>query len=260
MSTPMSEGPDELIMAVTDLVRDIVANVFGALDDLRAATEALIRSRQAAGTPLYREDLAGLLPAIEAVIQRTGGLAAGAGFVPVPGTLADEQQWLEWWLRGEQTRPLRRLVVDLDPSSDHYLDFTRLAWYDTPLRTGRRHITGPYVDYLCTGEYSLTFTMPVTLPSGDSPGVYGVVGADVYVSDLEPRLLPHLARLAFPASLVNAQRRVVMSTSPMHTTGSLIRQVGPASPGAPSHRLATNVSGPLYQCGDSPLFLMAPSP
>jgi hypothetical protein len=256
----MSEAPDRSVTAVTELVRDIVAGVFGALDDLRAAAEALIRDRREAGAPLLRGDLARLRPTIEAVFGRTAGLVAGAGFVPVPGALADERQWLEWWMRSEQPGQLDRLVVDLDPGSDHYVDFTRLAWYETPLRTGRPHITGPYVDYFCTDEYSLTFTVPVGAASEGGPPLMGLVGADVYVSDLEPRLLARLARLAVPASLVNAQGRVVMSTSPVHTTGSLIRHPALTATASSSPHPAARTNGRLYPCGDSPLFLLAPSP
>ncbi len=32
-----------------------------------------------------------------------------------------------------------------------------------PERTGTRHLTGPYVDYLCTDDYTVTVTTPVTL-------------------------------------------------------------------------------------------------
>ncbi|MCW7946978.1 hypothetical protein AAW14_34595 [Streptomyces hygroscopicus] len=252
----MSDASEKSVSAVTGLVRDIVTDVFGLLDGLRSAVEALIRSREQEGVALLRQDLAVLRPDIEAVIRYGGRMVAGAGFVPAPGTLTDERMWLEWWVRSEEPEAVRRLLINLDPTSDHYVDFTRLPWYDTPMRTGRPHITGPYVDYVCTDEYSLTFTMPVGPTAGAGQGPLGVVGADIYVSDLEPRLLPHLARMAAPALLVNAQGRVVVSTTARHTTGSLIHHADLKTPKTAGSSPAPNVSGTLHRCGDAPLSLV----
>jgi hypothetical protein len=114
-----------------------------------------------------------------------------------------------------------QLFISLDPASDYFLDYTRQSWFTVPRDTHRRHVNGPYVDYLCTDEYTLTFAKPVHSPRGFA----GVVGADVFVRSFEQVVLPALRRLGGRATLVNAQGRVITSTSAHHATGSLVREV-----------------------------------
>ena len=62
-------------------------------------------------------------------------------------------------------------------------------------------VTGPYVDYLCTDDYTLTFTGPVCRPDG---GFAGVAGVDVRVAAVEQRFLGLLR--ASPRTLVLVNR------------------------------------------------------
>jgi hypothetical protein len=52
-----------------------------------------------------------------------------------------------------------------------------------------------------------------------------VVGADVYVRDVERALRPKLRVLGSRAALVNAQGRVIVSNSVRQVTGTLVREV-----------------------------------
>lgn len=42
-----------------------------------------------------------------------------------------------------------------------FYDYTALPWFVVPRETGGRRVTGPYVDWVCTEEYTLTFTVPL---------------------------------------------------------------------------------------------------
>ena len=43
------------------------------------------------------------------------------------------------------------------------IDLHRLEWYRVPAATLERHIAGPFVDYLCSNEITLTASIPVCL-------------------------------------------------------------------------------------------------
>jgi hypothetical protein len=154
-------------------------------------------------------------------------LIIGAGFVATPGFLADAGWHLAWWLGhsntfgvGSADPSIRRLEAEEDPSSDNFRDYTTLEWWRVPASTGAPHITGPYVDYLCTDDYTLTLTMPARYGGA----MIGVVGADLYVNDIERTLLPHVRAIG-AATVVNSSGRVVVSTDPHRPTGSLLRAV-----------------------------------
>jgi hypothetical protein len=160
-------------------------------------------------------------------LSRDGALVIGAGFVAQPGFIPDAPWHLAWWLghantfgiTGPALPGLRRLVAVEDEHSENFRDYTTLEWWRVPAATGARHITGPYVDYLCTDDYTLTLTMPAF--SGSE--MIGVVGADLYVNDIERALLPAVRGAGRRAALVNASGRVVVASDSSRPTGSLLR-------------------------------------
>jgi hypothetical protein len=223
---------DELVEQVSALVEDI----FDRLKPLQAATE----------TALLSGDLRQIRPY---VFDALGGLVIGAGFVSAPHVVGAQEFAFEWWTAGS---PPAQLFISLDPASDNFLDYTRQSWYTVPRDTGRRHINGPYVDYLCTDEYTLTFTLPVSRDGSFA----GVVGADVYVREFERVVLPLLRTSGRRSALVNAQGRVVVSNSVRQATGSLVREVDvPAWWTAGAEPLVDN-GKTLRRCGDSPISLL----
>jgi hypothetical protein len=225
---------DEVVAQVAVLVEGI----FERLKPVMAATESML-----AAPGLRAEALHGIRPQ---VIDALGGLVIGAGFVSAPRVFADQEFGFEWWTEGPA-----QLFISLDPASENFLDYTRQSWYTVPRDTGRRHINGPYVDYLCTDEYTLTFTLPV-----DRHGTFaGVVGADVYVREFEHAVRPMLRSLR-RAALLNAQGRVIVSNSVRQPTGSLIREAGiPAWWTSGAAPITTN-GRTLRRCGDSPITLL----
>jgi hypothetical protein len=163
-----------------------------------------------------------------ALLATTDPPLAGAGVVVAPYVLTEDPYWLEWWLAGPDGDPAgaSRLTADLNPDSVTFRDYATLAWFEGPQATGERAITGPYVDYLCTDQYTLTFTAPVTADGR----FLGVAGVDVLARWFEQ----HLFSVADERDLlgqghvvVNASGRVVACPSGEWVTGDLVRDLTP---------------------------------
>ncbi|MEV6807602.1 cache domain-containing protein [Streptomyces sp. NPDC051129] len=191
--------------------------VFEAVAATRADTAALLRRVAAEGRRPVSRDLAALRPGLHLRLDREA-LVSGAGFVADPGLLADAAAWLEWWQSGADG-VVRPLLLDLDPGRSAYADYTHWDWFALPRATGRRAVAGPYVDYLCSDEYSLTLSEPVWFQGRFA----GVAAADVYLRHFEAAVLPLLRGLARPARLVNARGRVAASADAAHLAGSLTK-------------------------------------
>lgn len=186
--------------ALADHVTALAEQTFSVADGLRRCAEDLFASGA---------DLAAMRPQ---VIAALGGLVTGAGVI-------GDRSAVEWWM---DSRPegRTRLELDLDPTSDTFVDVTRQQWFAVPRATGRRHVTGPYVDYVCAEQYTLTFTVPLAAGGAFA----GIAGADVFVGDLERALRPALRAVGRPVALVNTQGRVIAGNTAHHITGSLVRE------------------------------------
>lgn len=249
--------------------------VFAMIDGWRDVVEAELAGRHTgalSGSPEPRA--ATLDPVIAALVsvelERPGSLITGAGFVAAPGFLADAPWHLAWWLSGSNTfgmgpdgaSALRRLDAVSDPDSEQFRDYTTLEWWRIPARTGTRHLTGPYVDYLCTDDYTVTITTPVRV-AGE---MAGLVGTDLYVARLEQVLLPVIRESGHPCTLVNASGRIVASTDARRATGALLRLEGLADALTPLREEADAATvtdaaalpggATLVPCGDTSLALV----
>jgi hypothetical protein len=227
--------------ALAGHVTTLAEQTFTVADQLRRLTEDLF----AGGVP-HSADLAVLRPQVVAAL---GGLITGAGVITTP--LADDRSGLEWWM---DSRPegRTRLELDLDPASDTFVDVSRQAWFAVPRTTGRRHVTGPYVDYVCAEQYTLTFTVPLTVRGAFA----GIAGADVFVGDLERALRPALRAVGASVALVNTQGRVIAGNTAHHITGSLVREphIRAALQEATTRTLADGAS--VIPCGTLPLAVL----
>jgi methyl-accepting chemotaxis protein-like sensor len=232
--------------AVLDQLSGIGEAVFGDLEDLCAAVLPAFTG-STGRRPGSRE--LGIEHRVTRLLRDAGDGVVGAGFVAAPGALCDVSHWLEWWTAGGPCgrRWTERLVVQVDAAADDFRDYTTLPWFRVPERTGARHLTGPYVDYLCTDEYTLTFTAPVQ----HGGRFLGVVGADVVVRWVEDRLREPLRALDAPVTVVNAAGRVLTSTVASLTTGDLVREV-PAWWSGGAHA----PGGRLLRCPGLPLGLL----
>ena len=174
-------------------------------------------------------------PAVYAMVKpeltAADPMLIGAGFIAAPGVVRGKGLHFAWWLGPLEDNPILGTTTEpsqLDLASRDYADYLRdlsaLEWYRVPEATGARHITGPYVDHLCTCDYILTLTMPVH--DADGERMVGVVGADVAVRTLERALLAAFLDVEEPLALVNEHGRVVLSTEPALQVGQL---AGPGS-------------------------------
>ena len=134
----------------------------------------------------------------------------GGGFVAAPGVLSDGAHLLAWW-QGENKEP-----ISASAALQRAADYTRQEWFRTPQRTSRLHVTGPYVDYVCTDDFVLTTTVPVTR-DGE---MLGVMGADILAETLESEML--IAFRDAGATLVNHHDRVVLSGQARTFAGDIV--------------------------------------
>jgi len=139
----------------------------------------------------------------------------GAGFIAAIELLTDERNHLSWW-QGEDAR---KLLLAAQSVNKALIDYSELEWFRVPMETGRGHVAGPYVDYLCSDEYTITVAAPVHIAGR----FVGVAGLDLLIDSVERQLLPKLAELGDKVTLVNSVGRVVISTDPRHATGDAVR-------------------------------------
>lgn len=250
--SPVTHAQTGDLRALIDHVTTTLESVFAPLDLLRARVESLFAESAESGRPPASTDLAALDPTILSHLGGADGLVVGTGFIAAPSVLTDQALWLQWWRDDGSDRP-SRLVVDLDPSSDRFCDYTELPWFSVPRESGRRHITGPYVDYLCSDEYALTFTLPVR----QAGRFVGVVGSDVYIRLFEPVMLPRLRALGDPAALVNAQGRIAVTTSVRQPVGSLVRRPDVAGLWESGRSAVTDDDVTFGRCGDFPMAVLS---
>ena len=190
-----------------------VARLFAALGPVAAGFG---RVASLSG-PIVRDDLLDVRGAISDVLRAHPEFVAGCGVVPAPDLLEDAPYWMEWFWSVPNRDP-EALRVNLEPMAPDFFDYTTADWFVTPERTGKRHIAGPFVDYVCTNEYATTLALPV-----EALGRFvGIVALDVTVSGWERRLLPALRRMGEPVTLTNASGRIIASTSALRSPGRRI--------------------------------------
>jgi len=247
MTTIATRSPADVAIRVAETIDGIFAMIDGWRD--------LLEHRLAAADALTAETVDTIAETFAVPTVSGETLLTGAGFVAAPGALQDAEWHLAWWL-GTSGSPhgARRLATIDDPSHEQFRDYTALEWWRVPATTGARHLTGPYVDYVCTDDYTVTITTPVVREGR----MVGVVGADALVDRLERVLLPVLRAGSTPATLVNASCRVVTSTDARREPGSMLRDDGLAT--AVKALSSTPVTLPggasVLACGDTSLALV----
>ena len=210
-----------------------VADVFTAVFDQLAAWRVPIEQLIASSPDVRPGDLETTVA--DLVLPRLvedDPLLVGAGFIADGEIVRGRDVHFAWWLGPLQANPVlgsttepTRLDLTTRGYTEYLRDFRALEWYRIPATTRDAHVTGPYVDHLCTCDYILTLTMPVharddVAASGDARMV-GVVGADVAVRRLERELLAAFLDVPEPLALVNEDGRVVVSTEPTLQVGQL---------------------------------------
>jgi DNA-binding FadR family transcriptional regulator len=197
---------------------DDIERIFRDLRDAATAFEASVAARPD-GYALG--DIAPLRPRIRATLDAYRGIAIGTGIVVAPGVLHDAPYWLEWWWRRADGDP-EALRVSLDPDGPDFFDYTSNEWFDVPIRHGRAHVAGPYVDYVCSNEYAFTLSVPVY----HDRRPLGVAAMDIPVDLLERRIMPALCATSAPRALLNASGRVIAASVADALPGDQLTQRG----------------------------------
>jgi hypothetical protein len=209
LTAPTSaSGPTALVTEYFGRAIDSLASWTGSLaDDVRRA-----RSHSAVTTDIL-DDL------VEPYARRTFDTLAlpvyGAGFIAALDSLADARSHLAWWQGADRAK----LVLATQSVNKELIDYSELEWYRVPQSTGTAHVAGPYVDYLCSDEYTITVAAPVDLDGQ----FLGVAGLDLLIDQVERDLLPRLRAFGDDISIVNGVGRVLLSTSARRETGDSIR-------------------------------------
>ncbi len=215
MTPPTTASITADIAAALDALDDLTGRAFAVVDAIATATLGQLELAE----PPQRSTLAGIDDLTIDLVEQSGELVQGAGFVAAVGLFEDVPWWLEWFARADGA--VQPLLVETDPNGGGFYDYENLPWYVVPRDTGRRHVTGPYVDYLCTEDYTLTFTTPLSLRDR----FVGVAGADVRVKAAEEWMLPALRDAGSRLVVVNAHGRILASNSGRHVCGDLVEEV-----------------------------------
>lgn len=133
----------------------------------------------------------------------------GAGFCGSDALVSGGNP-LAWWQGPERNL----LASSTFGPGQAAIDLERLEWYRVPRQTGAYHVAGPFVDYLCSNEITLTSTLPLVVDDV----FLGVACADVLVSRVEELLMPSIDGIE-GAALVNSKGRVVVATDAEYETG-----------------------------------------
>ncbi|WP_062391435.1 cache domain-containing protein [Gordonia phthalatica] len=152
-------------------------------------------------------------PDVDELLADPESAIAGAGFIATENLVSGSKTFMAWW-QGPDCERVDALANLSSATAGRYVD---ADWFRLPMSSGRLHITGPYVDLLCTDAFALTYTAPVTWHRSPDPA--GVAGVDVTVATLERRLLRMLTAVAPTAALVNAEDRVIVTAAPLVTPG-----------------------------------------
>lgn len=208
---------DDLITADSVIARidDFFDGVFTPLEAWLPKLTEQIRERTTKG-PMTGAQLVSLTqPDAHEMLSNTDRPLYGAGFCATEAVVSVGNP-LAWW-----QGPDRALLASSTfGPGNAAIDLERLEWFRVPAATGERHVAGPFVDYLCSNEVTLTASMPVFMDDA----FVGVACADVLAADLEAEMLPLISRLG-DALLVNTRGRVVVSGWAGYDTGDLVRGV-----------------------------------
>lgn len=215
----MSIHPASPASRTTDHPVELVTDYFGRAIDALATWKdslALELAELRRHGPLTTDRLDDLVePEAQAVFDTIDLPVYGAGFIAALDSLADANSHLAWWQGPERAQ----LVLAAQSVNKEHIDYSELEWYRVPLATGQPHVAGPYVDYLCSDEYTITVAAPVHI---DGEFV-GAVALDLLIDRVERDLTPRLAAFGDDISIVNGVGRVLLSTSPARATGDTLR-------------------------------------
>lgn len=211
MPTTLSHAAESAARIVSDYFRGPIGTLESLVEPLAAA---LADASGATGlTAAQIDDI--VAPFASNLREMRPVPVYGAGFIVALDRLRDARGHLAWW----QASQWRKLVLAAQSVNKERIDYSELEWYRVPEQTGRSHVAGPYVDYLCSDEYTITIATPVSIADEFA----GVLAFDLLIDEVEHQLTPRLDALGVDVTLVNGVGRVVISTDPHRVTGDSVR-------------------------------------
>lgn len=148
----------------------------------------------------------------------------GGGLIPSPDFLPDAPWHSSWWIAehgSHETTTIKPLQVSSNPRSASFYDFTQQDWWVGPQQVDGLHITGPYIDYICSKEFALTLSRPFYA----NQRFAGVLGIDLSSKTVEDLADDQLATLKRPAAVVTGERYVIASTAVQLPCGTFVTDV-----------------------------------
>lgn len=211
MSTDIEVAMNAAAAIVTDYFSSPIRALLGWASPLAGQVAAAERSG-----PLTRAKIDALVrPFALHALDLPEVPVYGAGFIAAIDLLADAHNHLAWWQGDDR----KQLVLASQSVNKENIDYSTLEWFRMPMSTGLPHVAGPYVDYLCSDEYTITIAAPVEVGGTR----IGVVGLDLLVAAVERELTPRFAALGHEVTLINGIGRIVVSTDPRCATGDSVR-------------------------------------
>lgn len=204
-------GLEETVQTTARTLGGLLDNILTDLGVLAGRTSELM-----SGSPNAVE-LEPLRPLVERMLGKYEGLVDGAGVATAPGSLRDEETWLQWWrLDGG---PIVFTPHNLNPASLNYYDYTEMTWFERPVASGEPEVTGPYIDFGGTDTKVITAAVPVN----HEPRHRSVVGADLSLDQLERRFLQSLGIRQESIALVSESGKIITSNTARLISGTRLR-------------------------------------
>ena len=212
-------------MHTTEKTEKLLAQLTDIFGSIATATEQLAHElAQVFAEHLHTdsEDSLLLTPHIRGVFQthiqailKHNPYCTGAGFAShIHVKSKDHDYWmLEWWLK--DNNDIKQALYELDQGTQQRLDFRTFEWFHKTHQHNTTYIHGPYVDYICNTDYTITSAHAVSV----NGQFVGVAVIDILVAKLEQLIAPCLG--ATKVLLTNLENRVIVSNVPQIRTGSI---------------------------------------
>lgn len=209
--------------AAAQLVCDFFDTAFALLEDWKPDLAGELAAATTDG-PLTIARLDDLVrPYAALTLSETRIPVYGAGFIAAIDLLRDARGHLSWW----QGPDREQLSLAWSIINKEHLDYSEFEWYRVPMATGKAHLSGPSVDYLCSDEYTITISTPVSIRGTFA----GVAALDLLVDSVERQLVPALREESDRATLINSSDRIIASTDPHLAPGDSLGRSGSRSAG-----------------------------
>lgn len=209
--------------SAAQMVCDFFDTAFAVLETWTPDFTGDLAATTAAGAPTTEHLDALVRPYAQTTLDESRIPVYGAGFVAAPEIVRGGRGHLAWWQGPER----EKLSLAWAVINKQQIDYRAFDWYSVPEATGRAHLSGPSVDYLCSDEYTITVSTPVVVRGRFA----GVAALDLLVESVERQLLPALRRVTNRATLVNSADRIIASTDPCLAPGDPVDAAAPADAG-----------------------------